>query len=143
MQGMYTLMNGLTMAFALGATYILSWAISGILGEKAQRFSWISLGLGLEVAIVVAALGLEKSRVMKAKLVFGSLMLAMLAWGYILGLGRVSNLDQRGSLGAITLGCIFASLMCFAAYKYFTRMYAETIYRAFNLYEKPNKPAQT
>jgi hypothetical protein len=98
---------------------------------------------GLVGAIVVAALGLEKARMTKARLMGGFLMFALLSSGYISGLGKVSNLDQRGQLGAITLAGIFASLTCFAAYKYFTRVYAETIYRAFNLYEKPSKTAET
>jgi len=139
MQGMYTLMDGLTMAFALGATYTLGWTISGIMGGAFESIGWFGIVLGLVLAIVIAALGLEKAKMIKARLMAGFLMLALLASGYIFGLGKVSNLDQRGRLGAIMLASIFASLACFASYKYFTRVYAETIYRAFNLYEKPSK----
>lgn len=145
MQGMYTLMDGLTIAFALGATYTLGWAISGIGAETPQRFSWIFVVFGLVEAIVVVAIGLGKdpdSPMARARLTCGFLMIALLASGYIFGLGKVSNLDQRGRLGVITLTSIFASLICFASYKYFTRVYAETIYRAFNLYEKPRKVAE-
>ena len=146
MQGMYTLMDGLTIAFALGATYTLGWAISGIMGETPQRFSWIFLGFGLVEAIVVAAIGLGKdpdSPMARARLMVGFLMVVLLASGYILGLGKVLNPDQRGRLGAIFLVCTFASLLCYSSYKYFTVMYAQTIYRAFNLYEKPSKAPET
>ena len=144
MQGMYTLLDGLTIAFALGAAYTLGWAISGIGADTPQRFSWIFFGFGLVEAIVVVAIGLGKdvdSPMARARLTCGFLMVALLASGYIFGLGKVSNLDQRGRLGAIMLASIFASLICFTSYKYFTRVYAETIYRAFNLYEKPSTGA--
>jgi hypothetical protein len=145
MQGMYTLMDGLTVAFFLGAIYIFGWAISGTAGNTPQRFSWIFVGFGLVEAILVAAIGLGKdpdTPMARARLMVAFLMVALLASGYILGLGKVSSLDQRGRLGAITLVCTFASLLCYSAYKYFTVMYAQTIYRAFNLYEKPDKATE-
>lgn len=144
MQGMYTLMDGLTIAFALGATYTLGWAISGVAGSTPQRFSLIFVGFGLVEAILVAALGLGQdpdTPKARARLMVGFLMIALLASGYILGLGQSLNLDERGRLGAITLASVFASLVCFASYKYFTVIYAETIYRAFNLYENTDKAA--
>lgn len=143
MQGMYSLMDGLTVAFALAAMHHFGWGLSGIQRGTLEGFAWTAVVMGLVGAIVIAATGLEKAKMTKARLMAGFLMLALLASGYILGLGKVSNLDQRGRLAAITLAGIFASLTCYAAYKYFTRMYAETIYRAFNLYEKPSKVAET
>jgi len=142
MQGMYTLMNGLTVAFAAAAMHHVGWALSGIQRGTLEGWAWAGFLLGLVGAIVIAALGLEKAKMIKARLMAGFLMLALLASGFIFGLGKVSNLDHRGRLGAIMLACIFASLICFASYKYFTRVYAETIYRAFNLYEKPIKAAE-
>lgn len=142
MQGMYTLMDGLTVAFALGATFTFGWAISGTAGSTPQRFSLIFVGFGLVEAILVAAIGLGKdpdTPMARARLMGGFLMVSLLASGYVLGLGEILNLNQRARLGAIALANIFASLICFASYKYFTRVYAETIYRAFNLYEKPEK----
>lgn len=149
MQGMYALMNGLTVAFALGAAYDLGWALSGIDRGTFERFAWIAGGLGLAGAIVVAVLGLRKNansleiaRTTRARRAVCFVMVALLASGYIAGLGKVSNLDQRGQLGAITLAVTFASLTCFSAYKTFTLMYALTIYRAFNFYEKPDKAVE-
>jgi FtsH-binding integral membrane protein len=141
---MYTLMNGLTVAFALGATFILGWAVSGTAGRTPQRFSLIFVGFGLVEAILVAAIGLGNdpdTPMARARLMVGFLMVALLASGYVLGLGKVLNVDHRERLGAIALVCTLASLLCYSAFKYFTRTYAETIYRAFNLYEKPIKAA--
>lgn len=135
MQGMYTLTGGLTVAFALGATYHLGWGLSGTQSGTLERFAWAGVGLGLVGAIGVAALGLEKARETRAKLMVGFIMFALLASGYLLGLKKVSDVDHWW-LGAITLAGIFVSLTCYGAYKYFTRVYAETIYRAFSLYEK-------
>jgi hypothetical protein len=79
----------------------------------------------------------------RSRRMIGLLMLSLLASGYILGLTRVSNLYQRGQFGACMLASIFALLVCFSAYKYFARTYAETIYRAFSLYEKTGTEAWT
>jgi len=173
MQGMYALMDGLTVAFALGAAYNFGWVLSGLGYGALQQSASTVVVLGLVGAVVIAALSLRKNalrfrhlmtaqelqivvdifglgqnadspenaRMTRARWMVGFLMFALIASGYRLGMGKVSNLDQRGLFFAITLASIFASLTCFAAYKYFTRMYAETIYRAFNLYEKPNKAA--
>jgi len=143
MQGMYTLMIGLTTAFVLGAVYILGWALAGAAAQTPQRFSWLFLGFGLVEAIIAAAIGLGSrdpdSVKTRARLMTTFLAVALLASGYILGAGKVSTMTQRGLLLAIMLGGFFASLLTYSAYKYFTLVYAETIYRAFNLYEKPNK----
>jgi hypothetical protein len=150
MQGMYALMNGLTVAFALGAAYDLGWALSGIAYVTLQKLAWILVGLGLAGAIVVALHGLRKkadpsdrARMLRARWAVCSVMLALTAAGYIAGLGKVSSLDQCGQLGAITLALTFVSLTCLLAYKYFTLMYALTIYRLFIFYEKPDKAAET
>jgi hypothetical protein len=149
MQGMYALLNGLTVTFAFGAAYHLGWTLSGINRSTLERFAWIAVVLGLAGAIVVAVLGLpknadssESARITRARWSVCFVMLALLASGYIMGLGKVSIPDQWGPLGAITLAVAFASLTCLSAYKYFALMYALTIYRVFNLYEKPDKAAE-
>jgi hypothetical protein len=141
MQGMYTLMDGLTVAFALGAVYNFGWALSGRGDNLIQSYAWVLVLLGMLIAILVAFFGNEKKRKANAWWMLSSLAVALVAVGYTFGLGRVSNWNQRGRFGAIMLAAIFASFICFRAYKYFTRVYAETIYRAFNLYEKPDKAA--
>lgn len=149
MQGMYTLTNGLTVAFSLGAAQNLGWALSGIQRSTLEIVASLFVGLGLAGAILVAVLGSRKNassseaaRMTRARWTVGFAMAALLGSGYILGVGRVSNLDQRGRLAVVALTCVFSGLTCFASYKYFTKVYAETIYRAFNLYEKPDKPSE-
>jgi hypothetical protein len=141
MQGMYALMNGLTAVFALVAMYHLGWALSGLARDALESVAWITVVQGLVVAVILAAMAalkVENSPGQKRAQFTGVfIMLALLGCGYILGLSKVGYPNQRGALGFIAAACLFASLTCFAAYKYFTRAYAETIYRAFNLYEKP------
>src|SRR5262249_10223860 len=71
MQGMYTLMDGLTVAFAVAATYHLGWGLSGIQRDALEKPAWIGVVLGLVAALVVAGLGLEKARMTKARLMGG------------------------------------------------------------------------
>ena len=138
------------MAFALGAAYDLGWALSCNAYVTLERLAWILVALGLAGAIVVSILGLrknadpsERARMTRARWAVYSVMLALIAAGFIAGLGKVSSLNQRGQLGAITLALTFVSLSCLLAYKYFTLMYALTIYRLFIFYEKPDKAAET
>jgi hypothetical protein len=92
---MYALMNGLTVAFALGAAYDLGWALSCKAYVTLERLAWILVALRLAGAIVVTFLGLhknadpsERARMTRARWVVYFVMLALIAAGYIAGLGK-------------------------------------------------------
>jgi len=142
MQGMYTLMDGLVIAFALGTPFALGWTVS------TDRFHGIVLFIGavglLATAVVAVVWSLRDKRIpaKRARLMLVSLMIAVFGAGYLMGGGKVSTPADRVSLGAMTLVYMFAASSCYSAYKYFTVMYAQTVYRAFSLYEKPEKKSQ-
>lgn len=146
MQGMYALMSSLTIAFLLTAPYHLGWALSGIPVANIRWIAWVLITTGLIGAIMCAALGAFKpsnplnpdsTRVRKT---VALILLALLGSGYVLGSGNVRYPDQSCRLGVIVLAGLFAALTCYRVYKYFTVVYAQTIYRAFSLYEKPVQP---
>jgi hypothetical protein len=159
MQGMYALMNGLTMAFGLGSVYHLGWAGSGLAGDPLNLgWFWVIVCLSFLLPVVLAVWGLsrhgsfegllakgktsdqaEKIRLNLAWMTDIFIGLTLIGSGYALGLRKLYYPEQRGVLLAIAIACAFACFTCFAAYKNFTRAYAETIYRAFNVYEKPAK----
>ena len=142
MQGMYTLLNGLTIAFALGAPFALGWTVST---GRFQVSALFIVALGLLPTAATAVIGLGKTDATptdRARLMLVFLMIAVFGAGYLMGAGKVSTPAHRVSLGAMTLVYTFAACSCYSAYKYFTIMYAQTVYRAFNLYEKPEKKSQ-
>jgi hypothetical protein len=139
MQGMYTLMDGLVIAFGLGASYSLGWTVSA---DSFQGIAWFIGAAGLLVTVVVAVIWSFRDKRIPAKqarLMLVSLMIAVLGAGYLMGDGKVSTPADRVSLGAMALVCTFAASSCYSTYKYFTIVYAQTVYRAFSLYEKPEK----
>lgn len=139
MQGMYTLMDGLTIAFALGAPFAFGWSVST---GRFQVSALFIVALGLLPMVAAAAAGLGKTDLTpteRARLMLVFLMIALLGAGYLIGGGKVSTPAHRVSLGAMTLVYTFAASSCYSAYKYFTITYAQTVYRAFSLYEKPEK----
>ena len=139
MQGMYTLMDGLTIAFTLGAPFSFGWSVST---GRFQVSALFIVALGLLPMAVAAAVGLGKTDLTpteRARLMLVFLMIALFGAGYLMGGGKVSTPAHRVSLGAMTLVYTFAASSCYSAYKYFTIMYAQTVYRAFSLYETPEK----
>lgn len=135
LQGMYALMMGLTVAFALGASYHLGWAVSGLRREVFEDASRIGVLASLALAVLILAFqGSGKPR--GAGWAIAPLMLALLASGYLGGIGKIADWNQRGQLGALTMAGIFFVLTCFAAKKYFAREFAAAIYRTFYTYEK-------
>jgi hypothetical protein len=146
LQGMYTLMAGLVVAFALGAPFALGWTVST---GKFQVSALFIVALGLLPTAVTAVIGLGETDATptdRARLMLVFLMIAVFGAGYLLGSERVSTAAHRVSLGAMTLVYTFAASSCYSAYKYFTKVYAQTVYHAFSLYEKPEKkssPAQS
>jgi hypothetical protein len=159
MQGMYALMNGLTMAFGLGSVYHLGWAGSGLAGDPLNLgWFWVAVCLSFLLPVVLAFWGLSRRGSFEGLLAKGKtsdqaekirlnlawatnffIVLTLIGSGYALGLRKLYYPEQRGVLSAIAIACLFACLTCYAAYKNFTRAYAETVYRAFNVYEKPAK----
>ncbi len=139
MQGMYTLMDGLTIAFMLGAPFALGWTVST---GRFQVSALFIVALGLLPTAVTAAVALGKTDATptdRARVMLVFLMIALFGAGYLMGGGKVSTSAHRVSLGAMMLVYTFAASSCYSAYKYFTKTYAQTVYRAFNLYEKPEK----
>jgi len=139
MQGMYTLMDGLTIAFALGASFALGWSVSA---DSFQSMALLIVAVGLLATAVIAIVwSLRDKRIpaKQARWMLVSLMIAIMGAGYLMGGGKVSTPAHRVSLGAMMLVYTFAACSCYSAYKYFTKVYAQTVYRAFNLYEKPEK----
>ncbi len=139
MEGMYTLMDGLTIAFALGAPFALGWTVST---DRFQVSALFIVALGLLPTAVAAAVGLGKTDATatdRARVMLVFLMIPLLGAGYLMGGGKVSTSAHRVSHGAMTLVYTFAASICYSAYRYFTIMYAQTVYRAFSLYERSEK----
>jgi hypothetical protein len=170
-QGMYALTLGLTMGFLLAAPYHIGWALSGLARARIEAWAWAAAMVGGLVAVSIAVLGVlklfrllglakekktrmtrrvirrliapsELARRRRARWGVGVIMLALSGLGYIMGLGKVWYWDQRGSMVVIAIAGLFASFTCLAAYRYFTVTYAETVYRAFGVYEKPEEKSR-
>jgi len=67
-----------------------------------------------------------------------SLLVAVFAAGYHLGLSRMGTSEHRGQLIAGAVFSFFASERCYAGYKTFAQEFAKAVYRDFSNYEKPS-----
>jgi len=157
-EGLYALMRGLTAAFGIAVVYYLGWAYSGLL-QPIKTFRFVPRGLGslqwsglvVLAGILIAIASLltadrfkdfedEKSKlvVKYAKLVMRlSLLIAVFAAGYHLGLSSVRASEHRGQLVAAAVLSFFASERCYAGYKRFGEEFAKAVYRDFSNYDKP------
>jgi len=145
-EGLYALMRGLSAAFGISVVYYLGWACSGLL-QFGKTFdfvpeswwSWQWSGLVVLVGILIALAALVNiNRFKYAKSVINwSLLLAVFAAGYHLGLSRMGTSEQRGQLIAAAVFSFLASERCYAGYKTFAQEFAKAVYRDFSNYEKP------
>jgi len=149
MEGMYTLMNGLTIVFLLAAPYHLGWAFGRFWPGAMVTPAAVLLILGVVGSCATTGISGFKPasalQLVTGNITFGRLTLAfvfsgLLGLGYTLGSAHLRNLDQGWRLLAIFAAGLFASFICHGVHKYFTVVYASTIYRAFSLYEKPAQP---
>ena len=143
MQGMYTLTDGLVTAFLLAAAFTSGWVVAG---QGMLRSVGLAVtAFGLIATLLVAVLGaLDKATATtSARLMLAFFMLALVGAGYLLGIGRGSGLTQRSWFAAMVLAYLAAAFGCYSTYKYFTKMYAQTVYRAFSLYEKSTQDSES
>lgn len=151
-EGLYALMRGLCAAFGIAVVYYLGWAYSGELHRivPSALGTWQLSGLTVLVGMVVASFALvaadrfkdtkkyPKSRTKNSKrLMIWSLLVAVFAAGYYLGLWSVKVSEHRGQLIAASVLSFFASERCYAGYKAFAQEFAKAVYRDFSNYEKP------
>jgi hypothetical protein len=148
-EGLYALMRGLCAAFGIAVVYYLGWAYSGGLHRfvRSAFGSWQWSGLAVLAGIVIASFALitadrlkdskdDSKRVVKYVMI-GSLLIAVFAAGYYLGLSSVKVSEHRGQFIAAAVLSFFASERCYAGYKAFAQEFAKAVYRDFSNYEKP------
>ena len=145
-EGLYALMRGLSAAFGISVVYYLGWACSGLL-QFGQTFdsvlgswwSWQWSGLIALVGILIALAALANIHRFKyaKSVITWSLLLAVFAAGYHLGLSRMGTSEYRGQLIAAAVLSFFISERCYAGYKSFAQEFAKAVYRDFSNYEKP------
>lgn len=145
-EGLYALMRGLCAGFGIAVVYYLGWACSGLLqfGKTfdvvpGRWWSWQWSGLVVLVGILIALaslININRFKYAKAVITW-SLLLAVFAAGYHLGLSRMGTSEHRGQFIAAAVFSFFASERCYAGYKTFAQEFAKAVYRDFSNYEKP------
>lgn len=152
-EGLYALMRGLTAAFGIAVVYYLGWASSGLLHRTvpsefgSRQWSGLAVLAGIVIAsfALITADRLKDSedeyikRVVKYSkpVMIVSLLVAVFAAGYFLGLTSVKVSEHRGQLIAAAVLSFFASERCYSGYKSFAQEFAKAVYRDFSNYEKP------
>jgi hypothetical protein len=138
-EGLYALMRGLAIAFGLGFAYITGWGLSYFKNQCVQTAAIVLIFAGLIAATVMTAIHQFKqfdqktrSRIEIANL--ASLILVLLSLGYWFGFQNVSTPQQQIMVWLITLGSLFSSFRCYAAYKNFAKLFAQAVWRDFAAY---------
>jgi hypothetical protein len=138
-QGMYALMRGLCGAFCLGGSYLVGWTISRV------AFPWDRIVLRTAAVVtLLCVLSLawwslaEGDRSKKSK-ADRCLALAILVLGLVSGLmlGRSHEGVALWKCAGAAAAALFAAARCYSAYRYFELRFAETVWRDFAGFCKP------
>jgi hypothetical protein len=130
-EGMYTFMRGLAIAFGFGFLWHLGWALASVQGDCLKE-----VAIGAVFVALIAAIALEFTLATHTdpeklpRYVLGCIGIGLLSLGYFCGYGDVSG-NSAIRLTLIAVGCGFACLRSFRAYRYFAREFAKAIYRDF------------
>lgn len=135
-QGMYALMRGLTAATLLGVAYIWGWALG-------CAFSWMNCGLWYAACIAGMVFlffatpaffrprrDLSKVRSKKSSYLWIAICLAF-PIGAAIAKSQSASPPYFWLLLSTGLGGSFAAWCFYEDYKYFARLFAETVYRDF------------
>jgi hypothetical protein len=137
-QGLYELMRGLTLAFALGFAHYLGWASAVWLHEVPLATAGIA---GLAICLFGAAVLLvaETPRnPLRARIIAAALMAAFYLFPFWLqGLASSEGATTQHRtliLAAMAVVALFSSVRCYSAYRPFAREFAMAVYRDFYAY---------
>ncbi len=138
-EGMYSLMRGLTLAFALGACHIAGWCSVFIAGLRTWAAALALGALCIAVAIEFwqSAPPARQSR-KKAVASLVALAFALFSGGYALAADQSAGAKLRCLLFGLALIAVLLSRKCYQAYRSFTWEFAKAVYRDFATYEKPH-----
>jgi len=129
-EGMYALMRGLASAFLLVAADYAGWALAAL------RYDFhLAASAVLCISGVVALTALSHRR-----LAFGSFLVALTAFGYLLAYGLPSTKSLWEWFAAMMVASIFFARLSHRAFQGFAWEFAKAIYRDFYAYDlKPTK----
>jgi hypothetical protein len=137
-QGLYELMRGLTLAFALGFAYYLGWASAVWLHEVPLATAGIA---GLAIGLFGAAVFLVSEtprNPLRARIIAAALMVALfLSPFWLLGLANSEGATTQHRIlifAAMAVGALFFSVKFYSVYRPFARDFAIAIYRDFYAY---------
>lgn len=142
-QGLYAMMRGLGVSFLAGAMYIAGWGLSFhrnnfCLLDGILILLWIAIGAALISALV--ALYYEAAKKNADRFLAGSLIVALVGWGFVAGTWRLQSVanaipsNSEPLLWGSSLLALVAAARCFSAYRVFARAFAETVWLDFSAF---------
>jgi hypothetical protein len=136
-QGLYELMRGLTLAFALGFAYYLGWASVVWLQEARLTNGIAGFAVGLFGAVLFSPAKTIKDP-LRARIISASLMVALFVSPFWLqGLVSSEGASRPHTtllLAAMAIVDLLFAVRCYSAYRPFAREFAVAIYRDFYAY---------
>ena len=130
-EGMYALARGLLSAFMLAGAYYFGWALAA-LEYDAHRVAFVLVCIGGVVALTAFS---------HQKLAFGSILLALASFGYLLAHGLPTTTTLWKWFPAMTVASIFLARLSHRAFQGFAWEFAKAIYRDF--YALDRKPVKS
>lgn len=147
-EGMYTLMRGLTAAFAFATFYFFGWALSTQFPDF-EKNAILVAGIMLLLAVISsvgAIMPPEMSEKLKmaAHITLITLLIATLAVGSLVAFRHGKVAEISGVLWVLTLCSFLATIRSYGAFRGFTREFAKAVYRDFYVYEGgPDVPKES
>lgn len=140
-QGMYSLMRGLTAAFAAGAFYLIGWSMSSISCPLVLR-AWMPVAFFAVAAVIVIAIGIvarswnQNSQPNIERFIWIPLFVALCAAGAMVGRGSIAS-SQTFLLSILMAAtALFSALRFFGAYRFFAQEFAKVVWRDFLAHAK-------
>ena len=135
-EGLYAMMRGLGVVFALGSLYLGGWAASikkyDCLRVSAVVVLWLSVAILLATAVIRMMRGSrDPNRARMDRITLGAWAMGALAVGYLCGWDRVNEVRAVMTLVGVALLCVFAALRFFVSYRFFAEKFADTVWRDF------------
>jgi len=142
-EGLYAMMRGLACSFCAGALYLAGWGLSFHYDQLCLRWTLaILLAIGVGGALVSSCIALLPNKDARKAVVLLALflILALLCSGFWIGAeqpGKFWSLTPAHAdriLWASACLAIIAATRCLSFYKYYTDLFAQTVWRDFSAY---------